>query len=99
MDDIIAIDEGQFIEDLAQFCKKYRDKKIIISALSGDFNCDMFQPIIDVLPMSDKIIHLQAICLCGNKAAFTGALDNFDRITIGGSDKFQALCGDCFCYL
>ena len=95
---IILIDEGQFFEDILEFCKNNRDKQIFISALSGDFQKEMFKPIVDIIPFVDKIIHQTAICkLCGEDAPFTQRLTaNKNQTVVGGIDDYEPRCYKCY---
>jgi thymidine kinase len=93
--EVVAVDEGQFIPNLKEFCLNSKAKVIIIAALIGDFELRIFQPIADIMPIANKIKHFTAICICGKKAPTTMALYSFDRETIGGSDKYAARCREC----
>ena len=95
----ILIDEGQFFIDLAWFCKKYtKTKNIVISGLSGDYQRKPFQPISEAMSLADKIEHFHSICnKCGKDAAFTARIsDEHEQTVIGGSEKYQPRCGECF---
>ena len=47
-------------------------KIVIISALDGTFMRKGFEPIIELIPMAEKVKKLAAICKnCGDSAAFT----------------------------
>lgn len=96
--DCILIDEGQFFPDLKSFCVMFaKTKQIVIAGLLSDFKKEAFQPISDVLPISDKIIHLSALCtLCGEKAPFTSRLVSSNSQTlIGSSESYEPRCGNC----
>lgn len=100
---VIGIDESQFFSDLSivkNWVEKL-NKKVIISGLDGDYNRQKFGSILDLIPLSDTIIKLDALCeLCAkskilNKALFTHyLLDKKDsnNIDIGAKDKYIALC-------
>lgn len=96
--DIIAINEGQFFLDLTYFSEKCREmgKDIIICALRGDSNNDMFRSIISIFPKADKVSILTAKCLfCkdGTDAPFTSCnVEKSDQILIGGADKYSSVC-------
>ena len=51
----------------------------------------------DILPMSDKIIHLTALCTkCGEDASFTSRIvNNNSQTLIGSSDMYEPRCGKC----
>ena len=96
--DCILIDEGQFFSDLKDFCKLYRSTKhIVVAGLLSDYKLEAFSSISDILPMSDKIIHLNALCTkCGDDAPFTSRIVNVESQTlIGSSDMYEPRCGKC----
>lgn len=97
--DVILIDEGQFFNDIAQFCMAIpKSTTIVISALSGDYKRQMFKPIIDLLPLADKIEHLLATCVkCGEDASFTArTTTETEQTVVGTSDKYEPRCANCF---
>ena len=100
--DVIAVDEGQFQENLKQFCTTYRSKHIIISALHATSECEMFQPIVDIIPYCENIIKLNAICThCGSEnGSYTYYLkgNKTDKIAVGGQEDYTVLCGQCYNY-
>ena len=96
--DCILIDEGQFFYDLKEFCVKFGlTKQIVISGLLGDYKLESFKPISDILPMSDKVIHLTALCsMCGDDAPFTSRIvNNSNQMLIGTSDCYEPRCRKC----
>jgi thymidine kinase len=96
--DCVLIDEGQFFNDLKQFCERFgNSKKIVIAGLLSDYKCEGFKPIIDVLPMADRVIHLTAFCsLCGEDAPFTTRIvKNENQTLVGTSDIYEPRCRTC----
>ncbi len=94
----ILIDEGQFFPDLKNFCKTFRkDKNIVIAGLISDYKLESFEAMSEILPMSDKIIHLTALCTkCGEDAPFTSRIvNNTTQTLIGSSDMYEPRCGKC----
>ncbi len=74
---MIGIDEGQFYPDLVEKVEEYarKDKIIIISALDGTFERKPFGQIPYLIPLSDDVIKLRAICMsCGEEAPFSHRL-------------------------
>jgi thymidine kinase len=76
--DIIAIDEGQFFEDLVDFCilvcETYK-KKVIVGGLNGDYRRSAFGKINDLVPICDSITKLYPFCKnCIEKQPKTGYL-------------------------
>ena len=96
--DCVLIDEGQFFSDLKEFCEMFgNDKKIIIAGLSNDYKREPFQPIIDILSICDKILHLTALCSkCGDDAPFTARIVESNNQTLVGSiESYEPRCRKC----
>lgn len=100
--DIIFIEEGQFFDDIVDFCKIIVDKlgkSVVVSALDGDYERKPFKPISDLISIADNITKLKAICLeCSNNNVMSDALFS-KRITnekgqqlVGGSESYKAVC-------
>ena len=98
--DVMGIDEGQFQPLLKDFCKSYWDKDIIISALHATSECEMFQPIVDIIPYCENIIKLNAICMhCGSEfGSYTYYLkgEKTEKISVGGEQEYTVLCQKCY---
>lgn len=100
--DAIGIDEGQFHTNLKNFCIKYNNKLIYISALHADINNEMFKQVIEVIPYCDKIIKLNSVCkVCGSQFANYNIYKNKkvdinNSIKVGGHDLYYVLCSKCF---
>lgn len=65
--DVLGIDEGQFYNDVVEFCEmaSQAGKIVIVSALGGTSNRVGFNSILDLVPKAEKIKQLHAICrLC-----------------------------------
>ncbi|MFW5891335.1 MAG: thymidine kinase [bacterium] len=94
--DLIAIDEAQFFHDLYKFTKFYlsNGKEIIVAGLDGDYRRKKFGEILDLIPLSNKVTKLSAICnVCGKEAHFTfRKSDEEAQIIIGEYDKYEARC-------
>lgn len=106
--DIIGIDESQFFDNLkedVQFIVESLNKKVIVSGLSSDFKREKFGQILDLIPISDDIIHLKSYCKnCADKepkiiteAIFTHIKSKTNKqIQIGGIDKYIPVCRLCY---
>lgn len=97
----IGIDEGQFFSNLCDFCisNSMSGKNIIISALHATSESNMFDSIINIIPHCDEIIKLNAVCInCGSdNGNYTYCLkEKIEEISIGGKDKYVALCRNCY---
>lgn len=96
--EVIVIEEAQFFNDLYEFVKYAADidnKIIIVAGLDGDSNREPFGDILKLIPISDTIIKLSALCiLCkdGTVANFSKRIiENKDQICVG-STEFIPVC-------
>ena len=98
--DCIIIDEGQFFEELEEFCTFLAEsgKNIVVAGLSGNYKKEPFDSISDLMACADKIIQLVSNCsVCGADAPFTKRIsDEKEDIVVGGSDKYEPRCRKCF---
>lgn len=99
----IFIEEAQFFEDLKEFIIRAVDidKKIVyVYGLDGSSNRKMFNPIYDIIPLSDNIKKLKALCKkCkdGTPAIFTKRkINTGGEILVGTSDIYESVCRKCF---
>lgn len=97
--DVIGIDEGQFFDDLADFSEMLANngKMVIISALDGDKNRNMWPSIGELLPKCDTFEKLTSVCMtCGKKAPFTFR-EGEELILIGAKNEgYEACCRHCY---
>ena len=97
--DVIAFDEGQFYKNLPMIVKRLkREKHVIVSGLSGDYNCEPWETISKLIPLADDIIHTKALCVnCYIDAPFTKKItSDGKKIDIGDTDKYIAVCNKCY---
>jgi thymidine kinase len=97
--DIILIDEGQFFDDIYEFCTRWMaTKKIVVAGLNGDSNMRPFKNIADLLPLASQITMCKAWCNeCGNEANFTKRFTAANtQVLIGGKELYKAVCIHCF---
>ena len=97
--DAIFINEGQFFDDLYDFCVKAADidkKTIFVCGLDGDFQRKPFTNITNLIPMAESIHKLHSCCIyCqdGTPGNFTKRLtDSKKRICIGGTESYVSVC-------
>jgi thymidine kinase len=98
---VIGIDEGQFFDmQLVSVCNKLADmgKRVIVAGLDQDYRGRPFDPMPQLLAISEYITKTLAICVrCGAPANRTHRLvDNPDRMLVGASDLYEARCRLCF---
>lgn len=96
---VIGIEEGQFIENLVEVTESLAAQgiQVIVAALSGDANRNMFPNIAALLPKCEDVILLKAVCqTCKVDASFTRKLvPNGQLMDTGASDKYEAACRNC----
>ena len=97
--DVIFINEGQFFDDLYNFCVKAADvdkKTIFVCGLDGDFERKSFKNITDLIPMAENVHKLSSCCIyCkdGTPGNFTKRLTcDKQRICIGGTESYAPVC-------
>lgn len=97
--EVIAIDEGQFFEDLSEQCVAFASMGIIVivSALDGTFRQTPFNNVSKLIPLCEKLDKLSAICTkCGNEAAFTIKTSSGNQeIEVGGAESYTPVCRSC----
>lgn len=103
--DVVGIDEGQFIEGLYNFIKKFLDKKIIfiIAGLVETFNsCILFEDMSKLFSISNDSRKLNSICNeCGSDKgcySYNVALgkSESEKIVLGGLNEYLSLCRSCY---
>ncbi|CAH1793964.1 unnamed protein product [Owenia fusiformis] len=98
--EVIGIDEGQFYPDIVPFCEEMASlgKTVIVAALDGTYQRKQFADILQLVPLAESVIKLNAVCMiCYGEAAFTkrkGAEKEVE--VIGGAEKYLAVCRQCF---
>jgi thymidine kinase len=98
--DVIIINEGQFFPDLYDFViyNLKLNKKIYVCGLDGDFKMEKFGQMLDIIPLSNEVEKLSAICaICknGEKAYFTKRISHENEQKIIGSDNYLPVCRSC----
>jgi len=98
--DVIGIDEGQFFPDIVDFSENQANKGkiVIIAALDGTYLRTPFPKFLDLIPLAESVVKLNAICMnCRAEAAFTRRLGSETKLeVIGGEDKYMSVCRICY---
>lgn len=100
--DVVGIDEGQFFTDLLEFADRTANagRLVIISALDGDFLRQPFGSMCDLVPRSESLMKLTAICQapgCGRAASYSTRISAETSVeVIGGADKYIPTCRFCY---
>lgn len=97
--DVIGVDEGQFFIDLNKTVRRWvleSNKRVIVASLDGDSNMNVFGQALQLIPISESVIKLDAICTnClksedGPKttpAYFTGKINNSEKKSQNGNNQ------------
>ena len=98
---VIFINEAQFISDIYEgvlVLVERLNKKVYASGLDGDFQRKPFENLINIVPLCDKIVKLNARCeVCGKPAAFSKKLrGGKNKVEIGGKDMYEPRCREHF---
>ena len=101
--DVILVNEGQFFSDIVDFTRRMveeQHKKIYICGLDGDFRREKIGNLLDLVPMSDKVTKLRALCgKCkdGTPAPFSfRKSSSTEQVVIGSDDIYIPLCRKCY---
>ncbi|NXL92635.1 KITH protein, partial [Alectura lathami] len=97
---VIGIDEGQFFPDIVEFCETMANagKTIIVAALDGTFQRKPFGSILNLVPLAESVVKLNAVCMeCYREASYTKRLGAEREVeVIGGADKYHSVCRACY---
>lgn len=96
--DVIFIDEGQFFDDIYEFCEEVmKTKNVYVAFLSGTFERKPFGKSYLLYSIATSIVHVKAICsYCDtpSEAPYTIKIGgNIDKIVeVGAGDKYVPVC-------
>ncbi|KYO27386.1 thymidine kinase, cytosolic [Alligator mississippiensis] len=97
---VIGIDEGQFFPDIVEFCEAMANagKTVIVAALDGTFQRKAFGSILNLVPLAESVVKLNAVCMeCYQEASYTKRLGAEREVeVIGGADKYHSVCRLCY---
>ncbi|XP_063149393.1 LOW QUALITY PROTEIN: thymidine kinase, cytosolic [Candoia aspera] len=74
---VVGIDEGQFFPDIIEFCETMANegKTVIVAALDGTFQRKAFGNILQLVPLAECVVKLNAVCMeCYREASYTKRL-------------------------
>lgn len=98
--DAVAIDEGQFFDDILTVIPHLDNILIMIAGLNGSFSKKNIGHLHQLLPHADDIIFKKAYCASCREitpAVFSKKLsDSKKEIEVGASDKYMAVCRKCY---
>ena len=95
--DIIAVDEAQFLDDVAVGVFQdlaNKGKTILIAGLDLDYRAQPFGPMPQLMAIAETVTKLHAVCVvCGKDACRTQRISSSrELIDIGASDRYEARC-------
>ena len=67
---------------------------VYVCGLDGDYQQSKFGEILDLIPCSENVVRLSALCkICGKKACFTKRISSSDdQVLIGGQEDYIPVC-------
>ncbi|MCB9765693.1 MAG: thymidine kinase [Alphaproteobacteria bacterium] len=94
---VIGIDEAQFLgPELVDICESLANegRRVIVAGLDMDYRGRPFEPLPQLLAVSEYITKNLAICtVCGNPADRSQRLvEGDDRVLVGAKDLYEARC-------
>jgi len=96
--EVVLVDEGQFFEDLNECAQRWSlaGKDVYVAALAHTATRQIW-PSVSALE-ADTVCTLCAVCVsCSGKAEFTRKkTDDGLIIDVGGVDKYEPVCEECF---
>lgn len=97
----ILINEGQFFDDLYDcvFDMLKNGKKVYVCGLDGDFQRNKFGQMLDIIPLCDKVVKLNALCsLCrdGTAGIFSHRISSETGQVVVGSSNYIPVCRKCY---
>jgi thymidine kinase len=98
---VIGIDEAQFFDNrLVDVCQilANQGRRVIVAGLDKDFKGEPFEPMPQLLAVSEYITKTLAICVkCGNPANHTQRItESKEQVVVGSTDVYEARCRRCF---
>ena len=100
--DVICINEGQFFDNLVDFCNCMCDlgKEVHVCGLDGDYLRRPFGEILNLIPICDTYTKLHALCMScknGTYASFTKKITKSNNlIEIGSTEMYIPVCRKCY---
>ncbi|GLC38047.1 hypothetical protein PLESTB_000442600 [Pleodorina starrii] len=95
--DVVAVDEAQFIEDLAESVLSAAEvdgKTVIVAGLSGDFRRQRFGQLLELVPLADRVDKLEGRCsFCQQPSLFTLRIAaSTQQALVGGAESYAPVC-------
>jgi len=97
---MVAIDEGQFFQDIAESADALANlgKIVVVSALDGTFERKPFNSILSLIPLAESVQKMTAVCkMCFQTAHFSKRTTGDTAVeVIGGKDMYIPVCRSCY---
>lgn len=97
---VVCVDEGQFFEDLAPVCARWRDEgvRVYVACLDLDAERRPWDSVAPLLCLADQVVKCASVCVCKRDAVFSykHAHREGGRIDVGHASKYTSLCLDCY---
>ena len=102
---IVIVDEAQFCtkEQIEQLKKLTLENYVVLCyGLKTNFKGELFEGSKRLMELAESIAEIKSVCRCGQKATINARIkDGYvvtsgDEIDIGGDDKYEAMCYECF---
>lgn len=100
--DFVAVDEGQFLDGLSEFCQRQNElgRDVVVAALNhvADQRRTPWPNVVSLQSWA-FCTHLSAICLlCQRRAACSRRIEEQSNqsVCIGGADLYIATCANCY---
>ncbi|NWH39853.1 KITH protein, partial [Chloropsis hardwickii] len=91
---------GTAFPDIVEFCEAMANagKTVIVAALDGTFQRKAFGSILNLVPLAESVVKLNAVCMeCYREASYTKRLGAEREVeVIGGADKYHSVCRACY---
>ena len=98
---LIGIDEVQFFDtELYTLVKSLMGMGVsfVVSGLDLDYKEEPFDTTAKLLCLADEVVKLSAVCTTcfGNATRTHRTVESSDRVLVGDSEAYTALCSECF---
>jgi thymidine kinase len=98
---LVAIDEAQFFDrGIVEIANTLANsgRRVVLAGLDQDYMGRPFPPMPDLMAIAEEVTKVRAVCsVCGADACRSQRLQaDTGTVLVGGADKYEARCRDCF---
>jgi thymidine kinase len=99
--DVVGIDEVQFFDaQIISVVEQLANNgiRVIVAGLDMDFEGNPFEPMPQLLAISEYVTKVHAICMkCGDLASYSYRLsEEKSKVMLGEKESYEARCRKCF---